>query len=121
MCRGCFGRGCIVVAEFGMESLHLFHADIVCGVKLQFLHGGGWVKIDVVGEGFGFESECHALKYHFLIKVWCAKGSLDESPECLVLIISDAKKGDGCSLMWAAADKVSGEHVGEGVKVVDGV
>ena len=57
--------------------------------------------------------------------MWCAKGSLtkavDESPERLILFLSDAKKGDGCSLMWAAAGEVSGENVGEGVKAVDGV
>jgi len=54
------------------------------------------VEVDVVGEGAGFESECHALKYHFLIDVWCAKGSLtkavNESPERLVLFLSDAEK-----------------------------
>jgi len=64
------------------------------------MHGGRWVEVDVVGEGAGFESECHTLKYHFLVKVWCAKGSLteavDESPERLVLFLSNAKKGDGC-------------------------
>ena len=57
--------------------------------------------------------------------MWCAEGSLteavDESPKCLVLFLSNAKKRDGCGLMWAAAGKVSSEHVGEGVKVVDGV
>jgi len=67
-----------------MKSLHLFHADVVHGTELQFMHGGGWVEVDVIGEGAWFESECHTLKYHFLVKVWCAKGSLteavDESP-----------------------------------------
>jgi len=89
------------------------------------MHGDGWVEVDVVGEGAEFESECHALKYHFPIKVWCAKGSLteavDESPKRLVLFLSDAKKGYGYSLMWAVAGEVSCEHVGEGVKAVDGV
>jgi len=54
------------------------------------------VEVDVVGEGAGFKSECHALKYHFLIEVWCAKGSLtktvNESTKCLVLFLSDAEK-----------------------------
>jgi len=83
------------------------------------------VEVDVVGEGAGFESECHALKCHFLIGVWCAKGSLtetvNESPERLMLFLSDAKKGDGCSLMWATTGEVSGKHVGEGVEAVNGV
>jgi len=108
-----------------MESLHLLHADIVGGAKFQLMHEGGWVEVDVIGKGAGFESECHALKYHFLIEVWCVKGSLaeviNESLKHLVLFMSDAKKGDGCSLMWAAASEVSGEHVGEGVEAVDGV
>jgi len=108
-----------------MESLHLLHADVVSGTKFQLMHGGGWVEVYVVSKGVGFESECHALKDHFLIEVWCAKGNLtkavNESPERLVLFLSDAKKGDGCSLMWAVVGEVSGKHVGEGVKVVDGV
>jgi len=83
------------------------------------------VEVDVVSEWVEFESECHALKYHLLIEVWCAKGNLTEainkSPERLILFLSHAKKGDGCSLMWAAASEVSGEHVGEGVEVIDGV
>ena len=37
------------------------------------------------------------------------------------MFLSDAKKRDGCSLMWAVAGEVSSQHVGEGVKVVDGV
>ena len=45
-----------------MESLHLFHADVVCGVELQFMHGGRWVEVDIVDEGAGFESECHKPK-----------------------------------------------------------
>jgi len=91
-----------------MESLHLLHADVV-----------------VVDEGAEFESECHALKYHFLIEVWCAKGSLtqvvNESLKRLVLFMSDAKKGDGCSLLWTVAGKVSGIDVGEGVEAVNEV
>jgi len=82
------------------------------------------VEVDVVGEGAEFKSECHALKYHFLV-VWCVEGRLieavNESLKRLVLFLSDAKKRDGCGLMWAAASEVSGEHVGEGVKAVDGV
>jgi len=54
------------------------------------------VEVDVVGEGARFESECHALKYHFLVEVWCAKFNLtemvNESSECLVLFLSDAEK-----------------------------
>ena len=57
--------------------------------------------------------------------MWCAEGNLtkavDESSERLILFFSNAKKRDGCSLMWAAAGEVSSEHVGEGVKVIDGV
>jgi len=72
-----------------MESLHLLHADVVDDVEFQLMHGGWWVEVDVVSEGAGFESECHALKDHFLIEVWCAKGSLteavNESPKRLVL------------------------------------
>jgi len=83
------------------------------------------VEVDVVSEGAGFESEGHALKDHFLIEVWCAKGNLteavNESLKCLILFLSDAKKGDSCSLMWAVAGEVSGKHVGEGVEAVDRV
>jgi len=50
-----------------MESLHDLHADVVGGAKFQLMHGGGWVKVDIVGEGVGFESEGPALKYHFLV------------------------------------------------------
>jgi len=108
-----------------VESLHLFHADVVRNVELQFMHEGVWVEVDVIGEGARFESECHTLKYYFLVKVWCAKGNLteavDESPKRLVLFLSHAKKRDGCSLMWAAIGEVSGKHVREGVKAIDGV
>jgi len=79
-----------------MESLHLLHADVLGGAEFQLMHEGGWVEVDVVGEGAGFESEGHALKYHFLVEVWCAKGSLtktvNEIPERLILFLSDAKK-----------------------------
>jgi len=37
------------------------------------------MQVNVVGEGVGLKSEGHALKYHFLVEVWCAKGSLTES------------------------------------------
>ena len=125
LCKGGCCRGCILFVEFCMESLHLLHADVGGGAEFQLMHGGGWVEVDIVDEGAEFESECHALKYHFLIEVWCAKGSLteavNESPERLVLFLFDAKKGDGCSLLWAVAGEVSGKHVGEGVEVVDGV
>ena len=57
--------------------------------------------------------------------MWCAEGTLteavDQSLERLVLFLSDAKKRDGCNLMQVAAGEVSSEHVGEGVKAVDGV
>ena len=86
----------MVIAEFCVESLHLLHADVVGGPEFQLMHGGGWVEVDVVGEGARFESECHALKYHFLVEVWCAKFNLtemvNESSECLVLFLSDAEK-----------------------------
>jgi len=57
--------------------------------------------------------------------VWCAEGGLaeavNESLQRLVLFLSDAEEREGCGLMWAAADEVSSEHVGEGVETVDGV
>jgi len=79
-----------------MESLHLLHVDIIDGAEFQLMHGGGWVELDVVGEGARFKSEYIALKYHFLIEVWCAKGSptetVNESPERVVLFLSNAEK-----------------------------
>ena len=65
--RGGFCRGCVVIVEFCMESLHFLNADVVGNTKFQLMHGGGWVEVDVVGEGAVFKSECHALKYHFLV------------------------------------------------------
>jgi len=60
------------------------------------MRGGGWVLVDVVGEGAVFKSEGHALKYHFLVEVWCAKGSLTESinecPERLILFLPDVEE-----------------------------
>jgi len=89
------------------------------------MHEDGWVQVDVIGEGARFKSEGHALKYHFLVKVWCAKGSLTESsnecPEHLILFLSDAEERYCCSLMWATVGEVSGKHVGEGVEAVNGV
>jgi len=49
--RGFEARG--VVAEFGMEGLHLLHADIVGRAQFKFVHKGRWVEVDVVGEGVG--------------------------------------------------------------------
>ena len=45
--------GGIVVAEFGVKGLHFLHADVVSCAQLEFVHGGGWVEVDVVGEGTG--------------------------------------------------------------------
>ena len=47
------GGGYIVIAEFGIEGLHLLHADIVGCTQSKFVHGGRWVEVDVVGEGAG--------------------------------------------------------------------
>jgi len=69
---GVGGVGGIVVAELGVEGLHFFHAHIVSGTKLEFVHGGGRVKVDVVSEGSRLQGEGHALEYHFLVKMWGA-------------------------------------------------
>jgi len=45
--------GCIVVAKFGMEGLHLLHADIVGRAQFKFVQRGIWVEVNVVGEGVG--------------------------------------------------------------------
>jgi len=78
-----------------MESLHFLHTDIIGSTQFQLMRGGGWVQVDV-GEGAEFKSEGHELKYHFLVNVWCAKGSLIESinecPEHLVLFLFDAEE-----------------------------
>jgi len=50
---GVGGGGGVVVAEFGVKCLHFLHADIVGCTQLEFVHGGRWVEIDVVGEGAG--------------------------------------------------------------------
>jgi len=47
------GGGCIVVKKFGMEGLHLLHADIVGRAQFKFVHRGRWVEVDIVGEGAG--------------------------------------------------------------------
>jgi len=47
--------------------------------------------------------------------------TVDEGPQCLVLVLSDTEERKSCGLMWTAADKVSSEHVEERVKAVDGV
>ena len=81
------------------------------------------MKVDVVGEGVGLKGEGHALEDHFLVEVWGAKGGLAEAinkcPEWLTLFLPDAEEGDRSSLMWAAASKMSCEHVGEDVEAVD--
>jgi len=83
------------------------------------------MKVDVVGGGAGLEGEGHTLENHFLVEVWGAKGSLaeavDECPKRLTLFLPDAEEGDRGSLMWAAASKVSCEHVGEDVEAIDRV
>ena len=75
------------------------------------MHGCGWVQVDVVGEGAEFESECHTLQYHLLVKVWRPKGGLNKTIE----------ERKGCGLIWMAAGEVSSEHVEGGVKAVNGV
>jgi len=50
---GVGGIGGIVVTEFGVKSLHFFHANVVSCEQLEFVHGGGWVEVDIVGEGSG--------------------------------------------------------------------
>ena len=49
MWGGVGGGGCVVVAEFSVKCLHFLHADIVGCTQLEFVHGGRWVEIDVVG------------------------------------------------------------------------
>ena len=50
LCGGVGGGGYVVVAEFGVKCLHFLHADVVGYTQLEFVHGGRWVEIDVVGE-----------------------------------------------------------------------
>jgi len=74
------------------------------------------MKVDVVGEGTGLKGEGHTLENHFLVEVWSAKGSLveaiDECPKRFTLFLPNVEEGDDSSLMWAAASKMSCEHVG---------
>jgi len=92
---GVGGVGGIVGAEFGVKSLHFFHAYIVSGTQFEFVHGGGRVKVDIVSEGSRLQGEGHALEYHFLVKVWCAEGcfteAVDECSEWFVGLLSDAQ------------------------------
>jgi len=53
LCSMVGGCGCVVVAEFGVKCLHFLHADVVGYTQLEFVHGGKWVEIDVVGERVG--------------------------------------------------------------------
>ena len=50
---GVGGGGNVVVTEFSVKCLHFLHADIVGRTQLEFVHGGRWVEIDIVGEGAG--------------------------------------------------------------------
>jgi len=50
---GVGGVGDVVITEFGVKSLHFLHANVVSCAQLEFVHGGGWVEVDVVGEGAG--------------------------------------------------------------------
>ena len=50
---GVGGVGGVVVTEFCVKSLHFLHANVVSCTQLEFVHGGGWVEVDVVGEGAG--------------------------------------------------------------------
>ena len=80
-----------------MKVLHLFHADVVRGMELEFVHGGGRVEVDVISKQSWFEGESHTLHDHFLIKVRCAEGGfaevVDESTQRLILFLSDTEKG----------------------------
>jgi len=61
-----------------VEGLHFFHTNIVRDTELKFMHGYGWVNVDVISERFRFEGEGHTLQYHFLVEMGCAEGSLTE-------------------------------------------
>jgi len=76
---GVGGGGCIVIAEFGVERLHFFHANIVSRTQLELVHRGRWVEVNFIGEGTGLKGECHTLKDHFLVEVWGAKSCLTET------------------------------------------
>ena len=47
------GGGCIIIAKFGVEGLHFLHVNIVGCTLFEFVHRGGWVEVDVVGERVG--------------------------------------------------------------------
>jgi len=57
--------------------------------------------------------------------VWGAKGCLTEAiyerSEWFALFLSNAQEGDDGSLVWMAASKMGGEHVGKDVEAVNGV
>jgi len=65
------------------------------------------------------------LKDHLLVEVWSAKSFLTEAiyerSEWFALFLSNAQERDCGSLVWTAASKIGGEHVGKDVKIVDGV
>jgi len=104
-------------------------ASLPCGCSLQYgasFHA--WMQVGVgrrCWQRGWFESECHTLQYHLLVKVWRAEGGLAETVgeglQRLVLFLSDAEEREGCSLRWTVASEVSSEHVGEAVKAVNGV
>jgi len=33
-------EGGVIIAEVGVEVLHFFHVDVICGTELEFVHGG---------------------------------------------------------------------------------
>jgi len=105
------GGGCIVIAEFGVEGLHFFHANVVGRTQLELVHRGRRVEVNIVGEGAGLEGECHTLKDHFLVEVWGTKGCLtkviDECSEWFTLFLPDAQEGDYSGLVWATASEMS--------------
>ena len=107
---GIGGGSCIVITEFCMEGLHFLHANIVGCTQLELVHRGGWVEVDIIGEGVGLEGEGHTLEDHFLVEVWGSKGCLTETiDECLewfTVFLSDAQEGDYSSLIWAAASEM---------------
>jgi len=89
------------------------------------MHGCEWMEVDVISERSGLKSEGHTLEYHFLVEIGCVEGGLAEvvyeSLQRLVFFLSDAKEGEICGLIWAAASEMSSKHVGKGVKTVNEV
>jgi len=57
--------------------------------------------------------------------VWGAKSCLTkaiyERSEWFTLFLPNAQEGDCSSLVWTAASKMGGEHVGKNVEAIDGV